>query len=277
MPNPNSLFRRLGLCETLSRTFGLYSQNISLFIPLGAILVVPLTLVLCFTIDDVAEMVSEFSIEEDFDVNAWMVKNASSFFTFWSLLVIASVFFGLPAQAAIMRATALIYAGESSPSLLECAKEGFRKLCSVFCFKFSLQALIFAISICLGIVSGIVTVVIIAIFGEGAGTGAQILAQLASMTITYYIMIAMLVAVPSIVVERKTWCKDAMDRSWELTEQKRCFLFAALLVYGFVLMPILLVYYGVMFAILGPSGVFSAKGALAYSFLCLVTLPIAHM
>lgn len=245
--------------------------NLPLFLSLSAVAVLPLGLIMFFAMRGLVEALAEsgFLPGQDFDAEEWLQQQSKELLLACLLIMIVSIIFGITTEAAIIRAVAELYAGDSHPKFTRCLGEGIRKLGSILCYRVSLSLILFVMIMCL--------LLVCYIFIWINGFLGGLLFFLGYMFVLIYVGIAMIAAIPTIVVENKRWCLDAMRRSWELTSQKRCFLFCVMLLFLLVIIILNLVMIGFLSIFVGAEDLAGGKGAVAYMFLHWFLVPYGVM
>jgi hypothetical protein len=279
-------FTSLHLTETITRTFHLYFQNARLFLSLAAVVVLPKVLISCILLwtQDVSSMTDNDDYwEEENHVRDLVLVSLAACILFLVL--------GVAAHAAMIRAVTEIYIGQHQEeasvlvSLKRLLCEGLCKVGSILCY----WMVLFLGLLTFGVVSGIVLLIamlivgllLALIVGQDAATVIVIvmltLCRIALSVAIVYVMLGVFAVTPIIVIEGHGW-QRAMERSWELTSERRLFIFGAKFLKSIAVWLPFTLYVIIAVLVIGPTNIATATGAvLIYALPFMIIFPIYSM
>lgn len=279
-------FTKLYLSETITRTFHLYFQNARLFLSLATVVVLPKVLIYCILLW--TQDVSSMTDNDDY----WEEGNHARDLVLVSLVAcILYLVLGVAAHAAMIRAVTEIYIGqhqEDASALVSLKRylcEGFCKVGSILCY----WMVLFLGLLTFGVVSGIVLLIamlivgllLALIVGQDAATVIVIVmltvCRIALSVAIVYAMLGVFAVTPIIVIEGHGW-QRAMERSWELTSERRLFIFGAKFLKSIAVWLPFTLYVIIAALVIDPTNIAMATGTvLIYALPFMIIIPIYSM
>ena len=269
----NHYWTPLKFHQTLLRPWSILLKHPRVFLSLSALVVLPLLGILG---GFVHAMQSSWTPGQ-FDMMAWIEQHSQTVAQICFLVILVLITFGIAAQAAMLRAVAEIYASEqSAPSFGRTLGTGLRKVGPLLCYRFALCFGMLVISLAVGIVLAIVVALLTLLVSHNVVMVVSFILQVANVVVSVILSLILYVAEPVIVVEGKTWMQ-AMQRSYELTKGKLCFLFMACFLFSAVSWAFVTIYWFILAGFWSAENLMSVHGVVLLAAPYWVLFPITVM
>mmetsp|Transcript_36199 Transcript_36199/g.75294 ORF Transcript_36199/g.75294 Transcript_36199/m.75294 type:complete len:339 (-) Transcript_36199:69-1085(-) len=262
MRENEELFAHLSLGQVFSRSINVFVDRFDVFMTLSAVVLVPAAIfgaVVGLTFGMEAIMIAKMHPEETeeeqaMDMIQFLVNHTFAVAAVFLINIIVSTLTTLVGEGAMVRASADTYAAQPQ-GWWTCAKLGFQHFCALWGAGCIVGGIIYGGMLFVGL-----------LFVQAARSNSGFLAFLAfagmityGVALVYYISSVMLIF-PVIIIENKG-PMNAIRRSFEVSEGRRCYIFCAIFVLWVVKLIVAQLLHNIfngdnpLAAILSPAGI----------------------